>query len=186
VSIFLSGRRGGGAGLAALAALVVALAASPAAIAASGSGSGSGGSGGSGGAAADFALTGNYKPPVFVGHLVRGGLLGCAFCTTSVEPRYPVTGFTPGWDSNVLGVVSLNGFAGDVTLDVAGLPAGVSSQTATSLRVPRGGAATTPFSLRASASAATGTATVTVRATGGGRVHTIALPISVADALPGS
>jgi hypothetical protein len=123
---------------------------------------------------------------VFAGHLVRGGLLACAFCTTSVEPRYPVTGFTRGWDSNVLEIVSLNGFAGDVTLGIAGLPAGVSSHTAAGVRVPRGGAATTPFSLRAGASAATGTATVTVRATGGGRAHTITLPISVADALPGS
>jgi hypothetical protein len=123
---------------------------------------------------------------VFAGHLVRGGLLACALCTTSVEPRYPVTGFTRGWDSNALAVVSLNGFAGDVALGLTGLPAGVSSQTAASVRVPRGGAATPPFSLRASASAATGPATVTVRATGGGRVHAITLPISVADALPAS
>jgi hypothetical protein len=184
VSIFMSSRRGRVAGLAALAAAVVAVATSPAAIAASGSGSGGGG--GSRAAAGDFALSANYKPPVFVGQLVRGGLLSCALCTTSVEPRYPVTGFTPGWDSNSLGLVSLNGFAGDVTVELTGLPAGVSSQTATSMRVPRGGAATTPFSLRASASAATGGATVTVRATGAGRVHTITLPISVADSLPGS
>ncbi|HEX2105744.1 MAG TPA: hypothetical protein VHF51_18975 [Solirubrobacteraceae bacterium] len=184
MSIFLPSRRPRGAGLGALAAVVVAVATSPAAVAASGSGSG--GSAGSGAAAADFALTAKYKPPVFIGHLVRGGLLSCAFCTTSVEPRYPVTGLTPGWNSNFLGVVSLNGFAGDVTLAVTGLPAGVSSHTATSVRVPRGGATTTPFSLRASSSAVTGTATVTVRAVGGGRVHTMPLPISIADALPGS
>jgi hypothetical protein len=181
VSILMSSRRGRRAGAAALAAVVVvALAASPAAVA------GSGRSSGGGGGAADFALTANYSSPLFAGHLVRGGLLACAFCTTSVEPRYPVTGFTPGWDSNSLAVVSLNGFAGDVTLGLTGLPAGVSSQTAASVRVPRGGAATTPFSLRASASAATGGATMTVRATGGGRAHAITLPISVADALPAS
>ena len=79
-------------------------------------GSGSGSASGSGGGAADFALTVNYQPPAFTGYLVRGGLLSCALCTTSVEPRYRVTGFTPGWDSNTVGVVSLNGFSGAVTL----------------------------------------------------------------------
>jgi hypothetical protein len=170
-----------GAGLGALAALVVTLAASPAAGAASGSGSGTGGSGGR---AADFALTANYQPPGFVGSLVRGGLLSCALCTTSVEPRYPVSGFRVGWDSNSLGVMSLDGFAGTVALEVTGLPAGVSSQTAASVSVPRRGAASTPFSLRASASAATDGSVVTVRAVGGGRVHSITLPISVGDSLP--
>jgi len=168
----------------ALGALIVALAAAPSPAAARGGGSG--GSGGAASAAADFALTANYQPPFFVGHLVRGGLLSCALCTTSVEPRYPVTGFTRGWDSNSLGVVSLNGFAGVVTLEVTGLPAGVSSQTAASLSVPRRGAASTPFSLRADAFAATGDAAVTVRAAGGGRVHAITLPISVGDGLPAS
>jgi hypothetical protein len=185
MATFFEKRRRRGAGLAWLAAVVVVMAASPAATAGSGSGSG-GGSGGSGGQAADFAFTANYQPPAFVGHLVRGGLLSCALCTTSVEPRYRVTGFTPGWDSNSLGVVSLNGFSDAVTLEVTGLPAGVSSLTATSVSVPRRGATSTPFRLLASATAAIGDATVTVRATGGGRVHTIALPISVADALPAS
>ena len=43
----------------------------------SGSGSSGSGSSGSSSSAADFALTANYKPPSFVGYVVRGGLSSC-------------------------------------------------------------------------------------------------------------
>jgi len=157
--------------------------------AAAGSGSGSGGSSGSGpsgssNSVADFALTANYKPPSFVGYVVRGGLPSCAGCTTAVEPRYVGASFDCFYDSNTISLVSLNSFGGDVKLEVLNLPAGVTSQTATKLTVPRRGVVSAPFRLQASGDAALGDATVTVRATSGSLVHTLDLPISVADQLP--
>ena len=173
-------------------ALGLLIAASSPAVA--GSGSGSGGSSGSGssgsgssgssGSAADFALSANYQPPSFVGHVVRGGLSSCVGCTTAVEPRYVGRSFSCFYDSNSTSLVSLNGFSGDVKLEVLDLPAGVASQTATKLTVPRRGAVSTPFKLQASGDAPLGDATVTVRATSGSIVHTLDLPISVADQLP--
>ena len=185
-----------GVALVVLAAGVLALglliAASSPAVA--GSGSGSGGSSGSGSsgsgssgsssAAADFALTANYKAPTFVGHVVRGGLPSCPECTTAVEPRYVGRSFSCFYDSNTISLVSLNDFSGVVRLEVLNLPDGVTSQTATSLSVPRRGAVGTPFKLQASGDAALGDATATVRATSGSIVHTMNLPISVADRLP--
>src|SRR5829696_1348339 len=157
--------------------------------AAAGSGSGSGGSSGSGpsgssNSVGDFAFTANYKPPSFVGYVVRGGLPSCAGCTTAVEPRYVGASFDCFYDSNTISLVSLNGFGGDVKLEVLNLPAGVTSQTATKLTVPRKGVVSAPFKLQASGDAALGDATVTVRATSGTIVHTLDLPISVADQLP--
>ena len=185
-----------GVALVVLAAGVLALglliAASAPAVAGSGSGSGGrsgsgssgSGSSGSSGSAADFALTANYKPPSFVGYVVRGGLPSCAGCTTAVEPHYVGRSFSCFYDSNSIGLVSLNGFSGDVRLEVLDLPAGVTSQTATKLTVPHRGAVGTPFKLQASGDAELGDAMVTVRATSGSIVHTLDLPISVADQLP--
>jgi hypothetical protein len=133
---------------------------------------------------ADFALTANYKPPSFVGYVVRGGLPSCAGCTTAVEPRYVGASFDCFYDSNTISLVSLNSFGGDVRLEVLNLPAGVTSQTATKLTVPRRGIVSAPFELQASGDAALGDATLTVRATSGSIVHTLDLPISVADQLP--
>ena len=157
--------------------------------AAAGSGSDSGGSSGSGpsgssNSVADFALTANYKLPSFVGYVVRGGLPSCAGCTTAVEPRYVGASFDCFYDSNTISLVSLNSFGGDVKLEVLNLPAGVTSQTATKLTVPRRGVVSAPFKLQASGDTALGDATLTVRATSGSMVHTLDLPISVADQLP--
>jgi hypothetical protein len=150
----------------------------------SGSGSSGSGSSGSSTSVADFALTANYKSPSFVGYVVRGGLPSCAGCTTAEEPRYVGTSFSCFYDSNTISLVSLNDFSGDVRLEVSNLPAGVTSQTATKLTVPRRGVVSTPFKLQASGDAALGDATVTVRATSGSTVHTLDLLISVADQLP--
>jgi hypothetical protein len=194
--MFLEWKGRSGLALVTLAAGVLALglliAASSPAVAGSGSGSGgtsgssSSGSGSSGSAtsAEDFALTANYKPPSFVGNVIRGGLPSCAGCTTAVEPRYIGASFDCFYDSNTISLVSLNDFGGDVKLEVLNLPAGVTSQTATKLTLPRRGGVSTPFKLQASGDAALGDATVTVRATSGSIVHTLDLPISVADQLP--
>lgn len=103
----------------------------------------------------------------------------------SVEPRYLVTSFGECFfDSNTVSVVSLNDFQDAVTLEVLNLPAGVSSQTATSLNVPRRSATSTPLKLLAASTAVPGDATITVRAMSGGIAHSLALPISVSDQLP--
>jgi hypothetical protein len=170
--------------------LILVISVSSSAVAGSGSGSrdgsGSSGSGSSGSftSVGDFALTANYKPPSFTGHLVRGGLPSCVGCTTAVEPRYVGTSFSCFYDSNTISLVSLNDFSGNVTLEVVNLPDGVASQTATNLSVPRRGAVSIPFRLQASDGAALGDATITVRAKSGSIVHTLDLPISVADELP--
>jgi hypothetical protein len=169
-----------------LLALSLTLGLSSLALAESGSGSG-GGSGDSGSGSAtrgDFSLTANYRSPAFVGHLVRGGLPDCPDCTTAIEPRYLGTSFSCFYDSNTLSLASLNGFSGTVTLEILNLPPGVTSWTAASMVVPRRGAVSTPLSLRAEPGAAVGDATVTVRATSGGLVHSLSLPIRVADQLP--
>jgi hypothetical protein len=194
--MFLERKGRSGLVLVALAVGVLALglliAASSPAVAGSVSGSGgtsvssSSGSGSSGSATSvgDFALTANYKPPSFVSYVIRGGLPNCAGCTIAVEPRYIGASFDCFYDSNTISLVSLNDFGGDVKLEVLNLPAGVTSQTATKLTLPRRGAVSTPFKLQASGDAALGDATVTVRATSGSIVHTLNLPISVADQLP--
>ena len=163
-------------------ALGLLIAASAPAVA--GSGSSGSGSSGSADSAPDFALTANHKSPSFVGYVVRGGLSSCANCTTAVEPRYVGRSFSCFYDSNSIDLVSLNGFSGDVRLEVLDLPAGVASQTATKLTVPRRGAVGTPFKLQASDDAALGDDNVTVRATSGSIVHTLDLPLSVTDQLP--
>ena len=192
--MFLKWRGRPGLGLVALAAGAIALgqliAASSPAVAGSGSGSGGSsgstdsGSSGSSSFVADFAFTANYKPPTLVGYVVRGGLPSCAGCTTAVEPRYVGASFDCFYDSNTISLVSSNGFGGDVKLEVLNLPAGVTSQTATKLTLPRRGVVSAPFKLQASGDTALGDATLTVRATSGSMVHTLDLPISVADQLP--
>jgi hypothetical protein len=119
-----------------------------------------------------------------VGYVLRGGLSSCAGCTTAVEPRYVGTSFGCFYDSNTISLVSLNEFSGDVRLEVLNLPDGVTSQTATKLTVPRRDAASTAFDLQASGDATMGDTTVTVQVTSGMIVHTLTLPISVADQLP--
>lgn len=149
----------------------------------SGSGSGSGGSGGSRGS---FALSVNLQPPA-VGYLVRGGfrLADCPICTTDVEPRY--VGLSYGklfYASNDIGLFSLNDFHGTVTIELLDLPPGVTSRTATTAFVPRRGAIGVPLRLEASGNAPLGDFVVTLRATSGATVRTIALLISIVDKMP--
>lgn len=133
--------------------------------------------------ASDFALGINFPG---TGNLVRGGVPSCPplECTSTLTPLYLVGSFTCFYSLNNLSFVSLNDFEGPVTLELLNLPAGVTSQTAATVNVPRGGAATTPFRLDAATGATLGAATVTLRATAGSIVHTLALNIAVADALP--
>jgi hypothetical protein len=56
------------------------------------------------------------------------------------------TSFDCFYDSNTINLVSLNDFSRDVRLEVLNLPAGVTSQTATMLTVPRRGVISTPSS----------------------------------------
>lgn len=130
----------------------------------------------------DFTLGTNFGG---TGHLVRGGLTDCLLCTSLDGPQYiVVSGFGCFYGTDTIGMVSLNDFEGPVTLEFLNLPAGVTSQTQSPATIPRGGAEVIPIRLSASTTAALGTATVTLVATAGSIVHTIDLPISVADALP--
>ena len=94
-----------------------------------GSGSGSGGSG-DGNRAADISLSANYGPS-FTGHLDRGAVPGspCADCNGMAlpQPAYVVNSLGWFYDGNSIGLVSLNDFAGTVTLEVLNLPPGVTS-----------------------------------------------------------
>lgn len=138
-------------------------------------------------ASPDFALSVNFSSPTFfVGHLVRGAVPGtpCGSCNGGAlaQPAYFVPDvFGAFFDTNSIGVVSLNDFQGPVTLQILNLPAGVTSLTATPVTVPRRGAVTTPFKLQADSAAALGNFTVTLRATSGALVHTVDLRIVVAD-----
>ena len=119
-------RTGGSLALLGLLLVGLVIGASPA-RADSGSGSGGSSGGGSGGAKGDFALSANYGPPK-IGYLVRGGLrlADCPQCTTDVEPRYVRSSFGETFfDSNSLGFVSLNDFAGTITVEIRRLPPGV-------------------------------------------------------------
>ena len=99
--------------------------------------------------------------PAGTGFLVRGGLTTCpAFdgCDPGAnwEPRVQVQpyGFgTPGYTGETLSFGSLNGFAGTINIQVLGLPAGVSTQTAASITLSANAPASTPLVLQASSSA---------------------------------
>lgn len=137
----------------------------------------------------DFSLSVNYAPPSFAGFLIRGETWDphplCNLCTTYGGPHYvvpdPLGCF---YDANSIGVVGLNGFGGTVNLAILNLPAGVTSVTATSMVIPRGGANSVPFKLQAAGSAALGSATVTIQASSSTIVHTLNLPISTVDQPP--
>ena len=126
---------------------------------------------------ADFSFNLNLKPQYgWVGYLVRSGDAG---------PLYEMNSYgSCFWTTNWLGMVSLNGFEGDVTLEVLNLPPGITEEMPASAFVPRGGAKVVTVALRATAAAALGDVTVTLRGTSGTIVHTVDLPFMVVDQLP--
>jgi hypothetical protein len=125
------------------------------------------------------------------GFVVRGGLATCpAFdgCNAAYnwEPRYlSIPDLGPaGYVGEQVFLGSQNGFAGTVTLELLGLPAGVTSQTATSIALASNAGAATPLKLQAASTAALGSFSLTVRATSGALVHEATYPIRVVDHLP--
>ncbi len=133
----------------------------------------------------DFALRVLWAPPA-TGFIVRGGAP-----PTSAEffPVYQLGGFGCTYADNVIELTSHFAFTGDVTLEFLNLPAGVTSQTASSLSItgPTPSALESPdtdMDLQASSTAALGDFTITLRATSGSIVHTRDLPIKVVDELP--
>lgn len=141
---------------------------------------------------ADFTLLVNFKPPA-VGALAQGAIPG-SVCPPSEcdgglpEPAYVIDLYGQCfYDGNTLTVFPLNNFLGTVNLTVSGLPAGVTSLMPTSVDVTQlggQGQVNFPFVLQASPTAALGPATVTITATSGALVHSLALPISVGTTLP--
>jgi hypothetical protein len=141
---------------------------------------------------ADFTLTANFQPPA-VGALAQGAIPGSvcppAECDGGLpEPAYIVDLYGQCfYDSNLLTVFPLNNFLGTVSLTVSGLPAGVTSLMPTSVDITQlGGQGQVffPFTLQASPTATLGPATVTITATSGALVHSLAMPISVGATLP--
>lgn len=121
------------------------------------------------------------------GFVIRGGLESCSICdpNTDWEPRYYSCGFSScGYNGSWIVIEPIDGFKGFVTLEILNLPPGVTSQTASRVRIDRFGSTITPFKLHAATDAALGDFVVTVRATSGEIVHTNDELIRVADALP--
>ena len=83
-----------------------------------------------------------------------------------------------GTATSTLGLSSRNGFASDVTLAVSGLAAGQGTATVTPSTL-HGGAGTATLSIATAASLAPGSYPVTVTATGGGLVRTVALTLQI-------
>ena len=138
-------------------------------------------------ASPDFALWTNRMSPWWTGYLVRGGLrkVDCPLCQSDFEPRYVTFDYGEcSYANNTIDLVSLNGFEGTITLEILNLPSGVTSQTATSVFLPRQYAASTGLALEASTTSALGDATITVRGTSGSIVHTVDHFISVVDQMP--
>jgi hypothetical protein len=143
-------------------------------------------------ASPDFTLLVNFKPPA-VGALAQGAIPNSQ-CPPSEcdgglpEPAYVIDLYGQCfYDGNTLTVFPFNNFLGTVNLTVSGLPAGVISLMPTTVSVTElggQGQVNFPFVLQASPTATLGSATVTITATSGALLHSLALPISVGTALP--
>jgi hypothetical protein len=143
---------------------------------------------GGGGGSQDFSICCNDS--TIPGFMVQGGLATCpAFdnClpNPAFEPRYFSCGFFDcGYNNATVVLTSLNGFEGTVSLQLLNLPAGVTSQTATSVTLAKDATTYTDFKLQAAAGVPPGDYLVTVRATSGGLVHDSANLIRVMAQLP--
>lgn len=115
----------------------------------------------------EFRLRVSWPPPV-TGFVVRGG--DPATIGQEHFPVFPIGGFGCDYLDSTISVTSHFAFTGDVALDWANLPAGVTSQTADSLTItgPTPTALdspSTPMALTAAEDAAVGDFTVTLQAT---------------------
>jgi methionine-rich copper-binding protein CopC len=122
------------------------------------------------------------------GLLVLGGCGGSSsstkgpaadFTLTATPPALSLTGGAPGQSVSVTATAT-NGFAGQVTLSVSGLPSGVTASPA-SLTVSPGAAQN--ITLTASASVATAVSTVTLTGTSGTLSHTASIALSTTAAV---
>jgi hypothetical protein len=135
------------------------------------------------------SLTANFQPPA-VGFLAQGAIPDspCSVCDGGLpEPAYLIFVYGCFYDWNTLTVFPFNNFLGTVNLTVSGLPDGVTSLMPTSVTVTKLGGlgqVNFAFELQASSTAALESATVTITATSGTLVHSLAMPISVGTALP--
>ena len=121
-----------------------------------------------------FGFSVAWPGPTYSGHLVRGG-------DSWVRYALPIYGWA--WYTNILRVTPLNGFTGNVTLEVLGLPPGVISEIPSSVFV-QSKMVSVPIRFLAPANAPLTTATVTLRGTSGGVVKTQAVQFTIVDQLP--
>jgi uncharacterized membrane protein len=82
-----------------------------------------------------------------------------------------------GQGTSTISITPANGFSGNVSLSVAGLPSGVTAAFS-----PNPATSSSTLTLTASATAATGTATVTITGTSGSLTRTTALSLTVTPA----
>ncbi len=125
---------------------------------------------------ADFLLNLETPPSFQVGFLPTDGSDGPLYASVA----FGICAYTV----NFLFVDSVNGFEGEVTLDVLNLPPGVTEDMADSVFVSPDRGFATPIVLRATTAAPLGDATVTLRGTSGTIVHTVDLPFHIVDQLP--
>ncbi len=126
----------------------------------------------------DFLLTLNIKPQDGIGQMNNDGGAG---------PVYPSVAFgTCAYILNFFSLVSLNGFEGNVTVEVLNLPPGVTEEVGDSFFLRSGSSTGDMIVLEATAAAPLGDATVTLRAMSGNGniVHTIDLPFTIVGQLP--
>lgn len=130
-------------------------------------------------ASPDLIFSLNFKGEYHTGpsYLDRGGDFG---------PRYLVGWYGYSYTTNWLSVISRNGFAGDVDLEVLNLPAGITAEMPESVYVERFNSARITIKLRAAPGATLGDVSgVTIRGTAGSIVKTALLPtFEVVDELP--
>lgn len=129
-----------------------------------------------------FIMLLNMRAPYHTdpSYLVRGGAAGPAY----VMFDYYVT--TSFYVDNRLHAISVNGFQGNVTLQVLNLPPGITSEMPASVFVPIFSSTFVPVRLRASTSAALGNVSgVIIRGTSGSIIRNELLPpFTVVDQLP--
>ena len=140
-------------------------------------------------------------------YLVRGGLPACDStnnCTGGLtQPKTAIgTNGAPGWSNTILQVDTTtnngfdSGFRGTVSLQLSGLPAGVTSQTPASATITDSTIlGTDPFSgtiygtrttiqLSAGSTAPLGNFPLTVTATSGSLSHSVTITVDAVDSLP--
>ena len=103
-------------------------------------------------------------------------LVGVPSVTLQQQGAYQIQGIS---------AKTVNGFSGDITLSISGLPAGVTTiPGSVPILSPTGSVSSSGFQMVAAQNAAVGTTTITVTGTSGALTHSVTFPLSVTAAAP--